>query len=245
MASDPTVVTKIYEQIPLEAMQQVSDSYMAWYVDRVTRQLDDTMSSLRSELRENDQKEASFRPSPQELEAIERLQRSGVTGVDLLDRMVEQGDEWLGVTMRRLDHFERTGLAPKDYSTWCEHALGGAYDWIDHDRLGSSGAVATGATGPTRVVSPGRPAAPAQAAPAQASQPTAPTAAQSSVPEWLGRNSTRNNAPTGAVDGPTTPVPASGEAWGSGTQQRPQPADFDDDSETDTGRRNIFRIFTN
>ncbi len=92
MASDPTVITKIYEQIPLEAMQQVSDSYMAWYVDRVTRQLDDTMSSLRSELRDNDQKETSFRPSPQELESIERLQRSGVTGVDLLDRMVEQGD---------------------------------------------------------------------------------------------------------------------------------------------------------
>jgi len=39
------------------------------------------------------------------------------------------------LTMRRLDHFEKTGLAPKDYSTWCEHALGGAYDWIDHERL--------------------------------------------------------------------------------------------------------------
>jgi hypothetical protein len=109
MASDPSVVTRIYEQIPLEAMQQVADSYMAWYVDRVTRQLDDTIANLRSELRDNDQKEASFRPSPQELDAIERLQRSGVTGVDLLDRMVEQGDEWLAVTMRRLDHFERTG----------------------------------------------------------------------------------------------------------------------------------------
>jgi hypothetical protein len=244
MASDPTVVTKIYEQIPLEAMQQVSDSYMAWYVDRVTRQLDDTMASLRSELRENDQKEASFRPSPQELEAIERLQRSGVTGVDLLDRMVEQGDEWLGVTMRRLDHFERTGLAPKDYSTWCEHALGGAYDWIDHDRLGSSTGGPAGATGPTRAVNPGRAAAPAQAAPPP-SQPTAPTAAQSAVPEWLGRGNSRNNAPAGGADVPTTSVPASGEQWGSGSQQRPQPAGFEDDPESDTGRRNIFRIFTN
>jgi hypothetical protein len=245
MASDPTVVTKIYEQIPLEAMQQVSDSYMAWYVDRVTRQLDDTMASLRSELRDNDQKEASFRPSPQELEAIERLQRSGVTGVDLLDRMVEQGDEWLGVTMRRLDHFERTGLAPKDYSTWCEHALGGAYDWIDHDRLGSSTGGPAGATGPTRVVNPGRSAGSAQAAPAPASQPTAPTAAQSAVPEWLGRGNTRSNAPAGGVDAPTAPVPASGEQWGSGGQQRPQPAGLEDDTESDTGRRNIFRIFTN
>ena len=96
-----------------------------------------------SELRDNDAKEASYRPSPAELSAIERLQRSGVTGVDLLDRMVEQGEDWLVLTMRRLDHFEKTGLAPKDYSTWCEHALGGAYDWIDHERLGASGATAT------------------------------------------------------------------------------------------------------
>ena len=139
MSSDPTAVTKLYEQIPLESMQQVSDSYLAWYVDRVTRQLDEHMAALRSELRENDAKEAGFRPSPNELSAIERLQRSGVTGVDLLDRMVEQGEDWLVVTMRRLDHFEKTGLAPKDYSTWCEHALGGAYDWIDHERLAASG----------------------------------------------------------------------------------------------------------
>jgi hypothetical protein len=242
MASDPTIVTKIYEQIPLEAMQQVADSYMAWYVDRVTRQLDDTMTSLRSELRDNDLKEASFRPSPQELEAIERLQRSGVTGVDLLDRMVEQGDEWLSVTMRRLDHFERTGLAPKDYSTWCEHALGGAYDWIDHDRLGSSGAAPTGATGPVRTVSTNRSPSPP---PAPAPQPTAPTAAQSNVPEWLGRGNARNNAPSGAADAPTTPVPASGDSLGSGARQRQQPEGFEDDPESDTGRRNIFRIFTN
>src|SRR5258705_7589695 len=166
MASDPTAVTKLYEQIPLDAMQQVSDSYMSWYVDRVTRQLDETIAGLRSELRENDAKEASFRPSQNELNAIERLQRSGVTGMDLLDRMVEQGEDWLMVTMRRLDHFERTGLAPKDYSTWCEHALGGAYDWIDHERLGGgtpAGAPAArpagragGRTGPTGLPNPGQ-----------------------------------------------------------------------------------------
>ncbi len=140
MTSDPTAVTKLYENIPLESMQQVAESYMAWYVDRVTRQLDETTAGLRSELRENDAKEASFCPSPREQEAIERLKRSGVTGMDLLDRMVEQGEDWLLLTMRRLDHFERTGLAPKDYSTWCEHALSGAYDWIDHERIQGAGA---------------------------------------------------------------------------------------------------------
>jgi hypothetical protein len=65
------------------------------------------------------------------------------------------------------------------------------------------------------------------------------------VPEWLGRNNTRSNAPAGGADVPTAPVPATGEQWGSGGQQRPQPAGFDDDPDSDTGRRNIFRIFTN
>ncbi len=230
MASDPTAVTKLYEQIPLEAMQQVSDSYMAWYVDRVTRQLDETMAGLRAELRENDAKEASFRPSPNELAAIERMQRSGVTGVDLLDRMVEQGEDWLVLTMRRLDHFERTGLAPKDYSTWCEHALSGAYDWIDHERLGGTGGA--GASAP-------RPAAPA-AAPAAGN-----------VPDWLSnRNGGRNE------ESPTAPVPSVAPSWGNSggnyygqggqqQQQQQRPAGQPAPDEGDGKGRNIFRIFTN
>jgi hypothetical protein len=231
MASDPTAVTKLYEQIPLEAMQRVSDSYMAWYVTRVTQSLDETMSGLRSELRDNDAKEASYRPSPAELSAIERLQRSGVTGVDLLDRMVEQGEDWLVLTMRRLDHFERTGLAPKDYSTWCEHALSGAYDWIDHERIAASGN--------------GAPSAPA---------PRTTTGAANgngSVPDWL---ATRNGSQHGSQrpeDGPTAPVPSVAPRWndnnGYGAQQQAQQqaqqgqgADQDD-----KGGRNIFRIFSN
>jgi hypothetical protein len=219
MASDPTAVTKLYEQIPLQAMQQVNDSYMSWYVDRVTRHLDETIAGLRAELRENDAKEASFRPTPNELEAIERLQRSGVTGKDLLDRMVEQGEDWLTVTMRRLDHFERTGLAPKDYSTWCEHALSGAYDWIDHERLASTPV-------------------------AGVSNPRAPQPPQGgNVPEWLG------NRGGGHADGPpTAPVPSVGQRWNEGAaypagQQRPGQGQAPDDA--DGKGRNIFRIFTN
>jgi len=238
MASDPTAVTKLFEQLPLEAMQQVSDSYLAWYVDRVTRSLDETIAGLRAELRENDAKEAGFRPSPQELGAIERLQRSGVTGMDLLDRMVEQGEDWLVLTMRRLDHFERTGLAPKDYSTWCEHALSGAYDWIDHDQLSK---------GPAAVAASPAPSAPRQA-PAQQAQ------ASPSVPDWLNRGNSAGGGGRNQADVPTAPVPAqrwsdsgyygpdqrsggNGAAGGSaGKDQRP-----DDD---DKGGRNIFRIFS-
>ena len=219
MASDPTAVTKLYEQLPLQAMQKVADSYLAWYVDRVTAELDKTMAGLRSELRDNDAKEASYRPSPNELSAIERLQRSGVTGVDLLDRMVEQGEDWLMLSMHRLDHFERTGLAPKDYSTWCEHALSGAYDWIDHDRLGSAGS--SGSAGGAG----GRPGA---------------------TPEWLsGRNGPQRpeDNPTAPVPSVAPRFGDSGyygpNANRGGGQQKQQP------DESDSKGRNIFRIFTN
>ncbi len=221
MASDPTAITKLYEQIPLQAMQQVSDSYIAWYVDRVTNELDKLTADLRAELRENDAKEASYRPSQNELAAIERLQRSGVTGADLLDRMVEQGEEWLVVTMRRLDHFERTGLAPKDYSTWCEHALSGAYDWIDHERLGAAGT-------PSSSGSAARPSG-------------------GSTPDWLSRGGPKPSQPE---DSPTAPVPSVAPRWsdsgfygnGNGDGRGANRGGQGDD---DGKGRNIFRIFTN
>src|SRR5262249_26746779 len=224
MASDPTAITKLYEQIPLQAMQQVSDSYIAWYVDRVTNELDKLTADLRAELRDNDAKEASYRPSQNELAAIERLQRSGVTGSDLVDRMVEQGEEWLVVTMRRLDHFERTGLAPKDYSTWCEHALSGAYDWIDHERLGAAGTP------------------PSAASTARASG--------GSTPEWLSRGGQK---PSQAGDNPTAPVPSVAPRWsdsgfygnGNSDGRTPNRSGGAQSGEDDGKGRNIFRIFTN
>ncbi len=236
MSTDPTKITQLYAQIPLEAMQQVSDSYMAWYVERATRELDETIAGLRAELRENDAHEASFRPSPAELNAIERLQRDGVTNVDLLDRMVDQGEDWLTLTMRRLDHFERTGLSPKDYSTWCEHALSGAYDWIDHERLATT------------------PAAPGGTTPNQA----APQGGK--APDWLvgGRPPTSQAAPASSPapqgEGPTQPVPSVAPRWGEtsypGVNTTSSPAGAPGgpaatDPGNESGRRNIFRIFTN
>src|SRR5579883_1038744 len=157
MSSDTTAITQLYEHIPLEAMQQVADSYMTWYVEKATRQLDETIAKLRAELEENDKQEALFKPSTAELDAMRRLQANKVTDVDLLDRLVERGEEWLVLTMQRLDYFERAGLAPNDYPGWCEHALIGAYDWIDAPRLHASKRMFSlqgGGTGPMRAIRP-------------------------------------------------------------------------------------------
>lgn len=152
-----TTITQLYERIPLEAMQQVADSYIAWYVQKVTQELDAKIASLRSQLEQNDKEEARLKPSPAELDAMRRLQNNKVTEVDLLDRLMEKGEEWLVLTMHRLDYFERAGLAPHDYPAWCEHALGGAYDWIDAARLHASKRMFSlqgGGTGPMRAIRP-------------------------------------------------------------------------------------------
>ncbi|HEU5369154.1 MAG TPA: hypothetical protein VFU69_11850 [Ktedonobacterales bacterium] len=157
MSADANTITQLYEQIPLEAMQQVADSYMTWYVDKATRQFDETIAKLRAELEENDKQEALFKPSAAELDAMRRLQANKVADVDLLDRLVGKGEEWLVLTMHRLDYFERAGLAPTDYPGWCEHALIGAYDWIDAPRLHASKRMFSlqgGGTGPMRAIRP-------------------------------------------------------------------------------------------
>ncbi len=180
MSSDATTITQLYEQIPLEAMQQVADSYMAWYVERATRQLDETIAKLRAELEENDKQEALFKPSAAELDSMRRLQANKVTDVDLLDRLVEKGEEWLVLTMQRLDYFERAGLAPTDYPSWCEHALIGAYDWIDAARLHASKRMFSlqgGGTGPMRAIRPSDLAAASAAKKEPTAQPRAEAAA--------------------------------------------------------------------
>lgn len=157
MSADTTTITQLYEQIPLEALQQVADSYMTWYVDKATRQFDETIARLRAELEENDKQEALFKPSAAELDSMRRLQTNKVADVDLLDRLVGKGEEWLVLTMHRLDYFERAGLAPTDYPGWCEHALIGAYDWIDAARLHASKRMFSlqgGGTGPMRAIRP-------------------------------------------------------------------------------------------
>jgi hypothetical protein len=133
-------------------------------------------------------------------------------------------------------------MAPKDYSTWCEHALSGAYDWIDHDRLASAPS-----SSPTP--SSGR------ATQTQASRNAAPASTQqasgSAVPDWLTRNNATRNAapaatPTAASrDVPTVPVPAAPRASDGAQPASYAPGQSAGEDDDDSSRRNIFRIFTN
>ena len=70
-------------------------------------------------------------PSALALATLARLQAHGVSDITVLDRMLERGEEWLNRTMQRLEYCEKIDVISDGYTKWCEHALEGAYDWID------------------------------------------------------------------------------------------------------------------
>src|SRR5260370_19001947 len=45
--------------------------------------------------------------------------------------MLDRGEAWLDSAMQHLDYSEQFDFIRGNYTEWCEHALEGAYDWID------------------------------------------------------------------------------------------------------------------
>ncbi len=81
---------------------------------------------------ENTERIQQVQPTAIELATLARLQSNGVRDVELLDRMLERGEAWLDRTLQRLDYLEKLDdFIRDDYTQWCNHALEGAYDWID------------------------------------------------------------------------------------------------------------------
>src|SRR5262249_10260854 len=70
-------------------------------------------------------------PSPIALATLSQFRAVGVADIDLLDRMLEHGDEWLDHTLQLFERCERLDMLQGDITEWCTHALEGAYDWIE------------------------------------------------------------------------------------------------------------------
>jgi hypothetical protein len=90
------------------------------------------LNYVRKQIIENTERIQEFQPTAIELATLARLQSNGVSDVDLLDRMLARGESWLDRTMQRRDYLEQLDdFISDDYTQWCQHALEGAYDWID------------------------------------------------------------------------------------------------------------------
>jgi hypothetical protein len=122
----------VFAQLNQRDIEEFYSGYQRWNLQHQIEVLQNQLEDLRKQIRVNTECMQEVHPTAIELATLARLQSNGVSDVDLLDRMLEQGESWLDRTMQRLDYLEQLGdFISDDYTQWCQHALEGAYDWID------------------------------------------------------------------------------------------------------------------
>lgn len=122
----------IFAQLNQQDVETFYAGYQYWNLQHHIEMLQIRLNNTRRKILENTQRMQETQPTAIELATLARLQSNGVSDVDLLDRMLERGESWLDRTMQRLDYFEQLDdFIRDDYTQWCQHALEGAYDWID------------------------------------------------------------------------------------------------------------------
>lgn len=121
-----------FAQLRDQEIEQFYAHYQLWVIQRRVPLLEDEIEALRTHIDENQQLMQALRPSAVAQAVLARLQANGVSDTELLDQMLERGEDWLDHTMQRLDYCEQVeDFIQGDYTQWCTHSLEGAYDWID------------------------------------------------------------------------------------------------------------------
>src|SRR5579883_248855 len=120
----------IFEQLDPQEVEQFYQGYHLWLQQQRRELLESQIASLREQQRENAVQLQRLQPPPIALAALAQLRAFGVEDIDLLDRMLERGEEWLDHTMQLLVRCQELSVIHGNYTEWCEHALEGAYEWI-------------------------------------------------------------------------------------------------------------------
>jgi hypothetical protein len=122
----------ILAQLNQQDVEEFYTGYQYWNTQCQVEFLQNRLNDVRMQIIENNARMQEVQPTAIELATLARLQSNGVSDIDLLDRMLERGESWLDRTMQRLDYLEQLDdFISDDYTQWCQHALEGAYDWID------------------------------------------------------------------------------------------------------------------
>ncbi|MBE3557915.1 MAG: hypothetical protein IMW89_01650 [Ktedonobacteraceae bacterium] len=122
---------EVFARLRPEDVEQFYHSYQIWTLQQQFAPLQDRIEKLKKQIEENAQRMREVEPGPLALSVLAQLQARGVDDLDLLDRLLERGEIWLDHTLQLLTRCEQLGVIGESYSRWCEHALEGAYDWID------------------------------------------------------------------------------------------------------------------
>lgn len=134
----PEDVNAIFSRLNPRDVEQFYRNYQLWSIQQQIGYLQTRVNVFQQHIAENDAHLQEVRPSPIALAALARLQSNGVNDIGLLDRMLDRGEAWLDQTMQHLDYCEKFAFITDNYTEWCEHALDGAYDWIDSAQASSA-----------------------------------------------------------------------------------------------------------
>ena len=122
---------QLFSRLKPEDVEQFYMAYQLWSQQQQITRLQLQMHTLEQKIAENIQCMEQSQPSAIALATLVQLQAYGVENIDLLDRMLERGDEWLDHCLQLLQRCEQLDLIGGDYTQWCEHAMEGAYEWMD------------------------------------------------------------------------------------------------------------------
>ncbi len=124
-------LNSLFAQLNPLDVEQFYTAYQLWNTRQRIQTLQALIDAIQRDIAENTECLEQVHPSALSLASLARLQANGVSDIALLDRMLERGEEWLDRTMQHLEYCEKLDFISGDYTKWCEHALEGAYDWID------------------------------------------------------------------------------------------------------------------
>lgn len=123
---------EVFTQLPEQDIEQFYAHYQLWVLRHRAPIIKQQIEILQEHVAENQKLVTNLHPSAIALAVLARLQSNGVNNIDLLDQMLERGEDWLDRMMQRLDYCEQVeDFIQGDYTQWCIRSLEGAYDWID------------------------------------------------------------------------------------------------------------------
>jgi hypothetical protein len=131
-------IQQLFSRLRSSDVEQFISAYQLWTLHQEIDLLNLQIALTQQELLSNEEQLHLSQPTAIEQAALAQLQSSGVSDIDLLDKMHARGELWLDNALQLLEHCERLDMIQGNYTQWCEHALEGAYDWlssIDDDDL--------------------------------------------------------------------------------------------------------------
>ncbi len=128
---DLSQFSQVFSWLSPRDVEQFQLLYQHWAIQQQINDVQQQIVTVQRELAETVDQIERVHPSALALATLARLQASGVEDIDLLDRMLERGEEWLDRTIQHLEYCEQLDVIRGDYQEWCRHALEDAFAWLD------------------------------------------------------------------------------------------------------------------